>query len=75
MSHAIRALEKAKRKVKNYIDQLIAIVLDNDPSMLEGMPRIQQNSGMSPDLLGIASLPEVCSKWCRIRPTLIQIKN
>lgn len=59
VSHVIRTLKKAKIKVKKYIDQLLAIVLDNDPNMLEGMPRLQQSPSMSPDLLGVASLPEV----------------
>ena len=56
---AIRVLEQSKSQLRGYIDQLLALVLDRDPSLLEGLPRIQQNNGMSPDLLRVASLPEV----------------
>ena len=56
---AIRAMEKSKIRLKGYIDQLLAAVLDRDPNLLEGLPRLQQNTGMRPDLLRVASLPEV----------------
>lgn len=56
---AIRVLEQSKGRLRGYIDQLLALVLDRNPSLLEGLPRIQQNMGMSPDLLRLASLPEV----------------
>ena len=52
-------MEKSKVRLKGYIDQLLAAVLDRDPNLLEGLPRLQQNTGMRPDLLRVASLPEV----------------
>ena len=55
----MRALDRTCVKLKSYIDQLLAVVLENNPSLLEGMPRIQQNTGMKMELFRMASLQEV----------------
>ena len=55
----LRLLELDRSRLKAYIDQLLAVVLERSPSLLEGMPRIQQSGGMRLELLTMASLPEV----------------
>lgn len=55
----IRVIWKGKAKFKGYIDHLLGVALDTDPELLEGLPRVQQSPGMSPDLLERASLTEV----------------
>ena len=56
---ALRLLELDRSRLKAYIDQLLAVVLEKTPSLLEGMPRIQQGGGMRLELLTMATLPEV----------------
>lgn len=56
---AVRLLELDRSRLKAYIDQLLAVVLEKIPSLLEGMPRIQQGGGMRLELLTMATLPEV----------------
>ena len=46
-------------RLKAYIDQLLAVVLESSPCLLEGLPRIQQNSGLKMELFSLASLTEV----------------
>ena len=55
----LRSLELTIMKLKAYIDQLLAIALENNPYLLEGMPRIQQDTGLKLELFGVASLTEV----------------
>ena len=55
----LRSLERTCVKLKAYIDQLLAVVLESNPILLEGMPRIQQNVGMKLELFKMASLQEV----------------
>ena len=55
----MRLLELDRSRLKAYIDQLLAVVLEKIPSLLEGMPRIQQGGGMRLELLTMATLPEV----------------
>ncbi|XP_019851543.1 PREDICTED: uncharacterized protein LOC109581664 [Amphimedon queenslandica] len=55
----ISVILKGKEKLKGYIDHLLSVALDTDPELLEGLPRVQQSPGMSPDLLRIASLTEL----------------
>lgn len=55
----LRLLELDRSRLKAYIDQLLAVVLERSPSLLEGMPRIQQSGGMRLELLTMASLPEL----------------
>ena len=54
----LRSLERTCVKLKAYIDQLLAVVLESNPNLLEGMPRIQQNVGMKLELFKMASLQE-----------------
>ena len=62
MCEALRALELTCVKLKSYIDQLLAVVLESNPHLLEGMPRIQQSTGMKLELFRMASLQEVRNK-------------
>lgn len=55
----LRALDRTCVKLKSYIDQLLAVVLESNPNLLEGMPRIQQNIGMKIELFRMASMQEV----------------
>lgn len=55
----LRALELTCIKLKSYIDQLLAVVLESNPNLLEAMPRIQQSVGMKLELFQMASLQEV----------------
>ena len=55
----MRTLELTCVKLKAYIDQILAVVLESDPNLLEGMPRIQQSTGMKLELFRMASLQEV----------------
>ena len=48
--------------MKAYIDELLALVLERNSALLEGLPRIQQR-GTRPELFTGASLPEV--SWMR----------
>ena len=48
--------------MKAYIDELLALVLERNPALLEGLPRIQLR-GTQPELFTAASLPEV--SWRR----------
>ena len=48
-------------RLRSYIDQLLAVVLEQCPGLLEGMPRRQQGQGQSIDLLCGCSLSEVSS--------------
>ena len=56
----LRMLELDSMKLKTYIDQLLALVLERNAGILEGMPRIQQGCGIRMELMAMASLPEVC---------------
>ena len=55
----LRALERSTERLKAHIDQLFAVLLEQDPSLMEGLPRIQQGSGLDMDLLSVASMTEV----------------
>lgn len=55
----LRSLDLTIVKLKSYIDQLLAVALESNPCLLEGMPRIQQNSGLKIELFSVASLTEV----------------
>ena len=55
----LRALDLTTVRLKAYIDQLLAVVLESSPCLLEGLPRIQQNSGLKMELFSLASLTEV----------------
>lgn len=46
-------------RLRSYIDQLLAVVLEQSPGLLEGMPRRQQGKGKSFDLLRGSSIAEV----------------
>lgn len=59
MCEELRSLDLRIGRLKSYIDQLLAVALESNPSMLEGMPRIQQNSGLKIELFNVASLTEV----------------
>ena len=52
-------MENRRADFVEYIDKILAVVLEENPNILEGLPRIQQNMGMRPDIAQIASLPEV----------------
>ncbi|KAL5013491.1 hypothetical protein ScPMuIL_007761 [Solemya velum] len=38
---AIRKVEHSKKRLRTLIDQLLAVCLDTDPSLMEGLPRMQ----------------------------------
>lgn len=59
MCEAVRELDRAQAKYKAYIDQLLAVALETNSALLEGMPRLQQSSGLRMDLLRVASRGEV----------------
>ena len=59
---AVRELDRAQTSYKSYIDQLLAVVLETSPTLLEGMPRLQQSNGLRMDLLRVASRGEVSSR-------------
>jgi hypothetical protein len=61
----LRSLDVVIVRLKSYIDQLLAVALESNPSLLEGMPRIQQNSGLKIELFRVASIPEVIH-FCRL---------
>lgn len=63
MCEALRTLELTCVKLKAYIDQILAVVLESDPNLLEGMPRIQQSTGMKLELFRMASLQEVYNNY------------
>ena len=62
MCEAVRVLDRAQGRYKAYIDQLLAIVLEKCPNLLEGMPRLQQSNGLRVELLKMASKGEVSGK-------------
>ena len=66
MCEAVRELDRAQVSYKAYIDQLLAVVLETNSALLEGMPRLQQSSGLRLDLLRMASRGEVrvCVRVC-----------
>ncbi len=55
----LRSLERETRTLKETIDRLFAVILDRELSLMEGLPRIQQEAGLTFDLLGAASMTEV----------------
>ena len=59
MCEAVRVLDLAQSKFKTYIDHLLAVVLERGPALLEGMPRLQQSSGLHMELLRMASKGQV----------------
>ena len=54
----LRILALDSARMKAYIDELLALVLERNSALLEGLPRIQLR-GTRPELLTAASLPEV----------------
>lgn len=62
MCEAVRELDRAQAQYKVYIDQLLAVALETNSSLLEGMPRLQQSAGLRMDLLRMASRGEVSSR-------------
>ncbi|XP_062521749.1 ELKS/Rab6-interacting/CAST family member 1-like isoform X2 [Corticium candelabrum] len=56
---AIRNMDDNMTRLRSYIDQLLAVVLEQCPGLLEGMPRRQQGQGQSIDLLCGCSLSEM----------------
>ncbi len=62
----LRTLELDSMRLKAYIDHLLALILDRNTELLEGMPRTQQSAGMGLDLLAMASLPEVRCVLCPV---------
>ena len=46
-------------RLRSYIDQLLAVVLEQSPGLLEGMPRRQQGKGQALDMLRSCSVTEV----------------
>ncbi|GAB1606323.1 ELKS/Rab6-interacting/CAST family member 1 isoform X1, partial [Argonauta hians] len=48
---AVRKIEHSKKRLRTLIDQLLAAVLDTDPQLLEGLPRIQQGPSVSVSFL------------------------
>jgi hypothetical protein len=58
MCEAVRELDRAQARYKAYIDQLLAVVLETNSALLEGMPRLQQSAGLRMDLLRMASRGE-----------------
>ena len=62
MCDVLRALELSTMRLKRYIDQLLAVLLEQKPSLLEGLPRIQQERGLDLDLFTVASLTEVLNR-------------
>ena len=63
MCEAVRELDSAQARYKTYIDQLLAVVLETNSALLEGMPRLQQSTGLRLDLLRVASRGEVGDDW------------
>jgi hypothetical protein len=59
MCEAVRELDSAQARYKTYIDQLLAVVLETNSAFLEGMPRLQQSTGLRLDLLRVASRGEL----------------
>ena len=59
MCAAVRELDRAQANYKAYIDQLLVVVLETNPALLEGMPRLQQGRGLRMDLIRMASRGEV----------------
>lgn len=43
MIQAIRRFEHSKKRLRSLIDQLVAICLETDAQLLEGLPRLQQD--------------------------------
>lgn len=60
MCGVLRALDTDSQRLREYIDQLLAKVLERNPGILEGMPRSQLTRGLQPDMLRGANIPEVC---------------
>nr|UVH70854.1 ELKS [Octopus bimaculoides] len=56
---AVRKIEHSKKRLRTLIDQLLAAVLDTDPQLLEGLPRIQQGPSVSVATLRTLSSEEV----------------
>lgn len=54
----LRILALDSARMKAYIDELLALVLERNSALLEGLPRIQLR-GTRPELLTAASLPEL----------------
>jgi hypothetical protein len=48
---AIRKSDHNKKKLLAFIDQLVAVCLENDPQLLEGLPRCQLDPGLPLDQL------------------------
>ena len=59
MCEAVRELDRTQAHYKVYIDQLLAVVLETNSALLEGMPRLQQSTGLRMELLRMASRGEV----------------
>lgn len=55
----LRALDTDSQRLRDYIDQLLAKVLERNPGILEGMPRSQLTRGLQLDMLRGAAIPEV----------------
>ncbi|CAE1176229.1 ERC1 [Acanthosepion pharaonis] len=56
---AVRKIEHSKKRLRTLIDQLLAAVLDTDPQLLEGLPRIQQGPSVSVATLRTLSSEEI----------------
>ncbi|XP_064632222.1 ELKS/Rab6-interacting/CAST family member 1-like isoform X2 [Lineus longissimus] len=50
---AIRKSDHSKKKLLAFIDQLVAVCLENDPQLLEGLPRCQLDPGLPLDQLKV----------------------
>lgn len=49
--NVLRSLERNTERLKAHIDELFALMLEQDPLLMEGLPRIQQEAGLDLDLL------------------------
>lgn len=56
---AIRNMEENMTRLRSYIDQLLAVVLEQSPGLLEGMPRRQQGKGQPLEMLCSCSVTEL----------------
>ena len=59
VNQVLYKMESGLSELKSHIDQLLVVVLNRDPELLQGMPRVQQDRCMRPELRKLASIHEV----------------
>lgn len=56
---AIRKVEHSKKRLRTLIDQLLAVCLDTDPSLMEGLPRMQLTAAVKHGTLRALTFEQV----------------